>query len=185
MILFVTLAIASALGLVALALVLILVFVFLILVVLFVLLLGWRLFFEILDEFADDIPVFLRGNIPRIGFENRLVMLEGVLPVGHFGIFLLSRLAGPDQRVGQVVGGGGPDFWLRGGHRLGEIAGRFFEIPRLVGRCTRIKFDFVGCGPLPHPFFKILQCALIVPLAVIGQARSGGRLQGEEWEKCQ
>ena len=106
-------------------------------------------------------------------------MLQGVLPVGQLCVVLLSGLARADKGIGEVVGGVVPDLMLCGGHRLGEIARRLFEIPRLVGGGTRVELDFGRRGPLLKTALEVLQRLLIVPLPVIGETRGGGRLQAE------
>jgi hypothetical protein len=75
------LAVATALGLVALALILVVLVVFLILLI-FVLVLLLLLLLEVLDQLLDDVSVLLGLGIHRIGLNDGLVVLEGVLPVG-------------------------------------------------------------------------------------------------------
>ena len=98
-------------------------------------------------------------------------MLEGVLPVRQLRLGLLRRLAGADQRIGQVIGRIITDLPLRGGHRLGEIPGGFLVVPRLVGGSPGVEPDLLCHGPFLKAGLEVLQRPLVVPLPVIGETR--------------
>ena len=170
---------------VALALVLVVLVVFLILLILvvfliFVLVLLLLLLLEVLDQFFDDIPVLLGLAVHRIGLDDGLVVLEGILPIGELGVVFLGSLTGTDKGVGQVVGGGITDLRLGRGHRLREVSGCLLEIARLVGSSACVEFHLGNRLAGLEPLFKILQRPLVISLLVIIQSGGMQRDAGQQ-----
>ena len=178
----VLLTLTATLGLVTLLLILVLIlllllilFVFLIflilLLILVVFLLLILLLLQLFDQLADDLPVFLGTGVSGIRLQHGLVVLECVLPVRQLRLGLLRRLAGADQRIGQVIGRVITYLPLSRGHRLGEIPGGFLVVPGLVGGGPGIEPDLLRRGPLLKAGLEVLQRPLVVPLPVIGETR--------------
>ena len=94
------------------------------------------LLFEVFKELFGDVAVLGGEIVIRVQAEGFLVMLEGIFPVGLFGLVFLGSFAFSNERVGEIIGSVLAKFLVLGKEGIGEVSDGFFKVAALVGGCS-------------------------------------------------